>query len=226
MNAIDIIAIISVAFLGSLGHCIGMCGGFVMAYSSTKIDPSSSSFEQFFSHLIYNIGRISSYSFLGALFGFMGTLFTFNAQVNGYFYFFIGMVMSLMGLSMFGKIKLLTSLEATIAFTPWIKTLFSKLIHTKSLSSFFGLGLLNGLLPCGLVYFFLARATTSGSFVLGALTMLIFGVSTMPAMLGLGFIVGFLKGSHFRDIMVKISSLMIMAYGLYMSYLGFTAVVS
>lgn len=52
------------AFLGSLGHCIGMCGGFVMAYSA-KIDTSNTSLFQFFAHLSYNLGRISSYTFLG-----------------------------------------------------------------------------------------------------------------------------------------------------------------
>lgn len=52
-----------------------------------------------------------------------------------------------------------------------------------------------------------------------------FGFSTMPAMLGLGFVVGFLKGSGFREVMIKIASLIIIAYGLYMSYLGYSAAI-
>ncbi len=134
-----------------------------MAYSSAKIDPTSSSFHQFLSHFIYNVGRISAYIILGILFGALGSLFTFSAYVSGYFYFFAGIVMVLMGLSMMGKMKFLTSLESNIAFHPLIKKIFSHLIHTKTLVSFYGLGLLNGFLPCGLVYFFLATAATSGS---------------------------------------------------------------
>ncbi|WP_369806280.1 sulfite exporter TauE/SafE family protein [Sulfurospirillum diekertiae] len=202
-----------------------MCGGFVMAYSSAKIDSSTSSFRQFLAHLTYNLGRISAYTFLGMFFGALGSIFTFSAQINGYFYFVIGILMVLMGLSMMGKIKFLTSLEATVAFNPLIKTLFSHLIHSKSMGSFYGLGLLNGFLPCGLVYFFLAAATTSGSFLLGGFTMAIFGLSTMPAMLGLGFIVGFLKGSEFREVMIKIASLIIVGYGIYMAYLGYSAAI-
>jgi hypothetical protein len=203
-----------------------MCGGFVMAYSSAKIDPSASSLYQFLSHLFYNLGRISSYTLLGAIFGAIGSIFTYSAKLNGYFYFAIGLVMVLMGLSMMGKIKFLTSLESTLAFNPQVKKLFSQLIHSKALGSFYGLGLLNGFLPCGLVYFFLASAATSGSFWIGGLKMALFGIATMPAMLGLGFVVGFLKGSSFREVMIKVASLIIVAYGLYMSYLGYMAVVS
>jgi len=85
---------------------------------------------------------------------------------------------------------------------------------------------LNGFLPCGLVYFFLAAAATSGSFLGGGLIMALFGLATMPAMLGLGFVVGFLKGSGFREVMIKIASLIIMGYGIYMAYLGYTAAIA
>lgn len=197
-----------------------------MAYSSAKIDPSFSSFHQFTSHLIYSIGRISAYTFLGMFFGALGSLFMFSSKINGYFYFSIGVLMVLMGISMMGKIKFLTSLESTLALNPTIKRLFSTLIHSKSVMSFYGLGLLNGFLPCGLVYFFLASAATSESFLIGGLKMALFGLATMPAMLGLGFVVGFLKGSHFREVMIKVASFIIIGYGIYMAYLGFSAVVA
>lgn len=197
-----------------------------MAYSSAKIDTTTSSFLQFFAHLSYNLGRISSYTLLGMIFGGLGSVFTFSARINGYFYFVIGILMVFMGLSMMGKIKFLTSLESTIAFNPLIKTLFSKLIHSKSMASFYGLGMLNGFLPCGLVYFFLAAAATSGSLLAGGITMILFGVATMPAMLGLGFVVGFLKGSGFREMMIKIASFIIMGYGIYMAYHGYEAAIA
>ena len=196
-----------------------------MAYTSAKIDPSSAALHQFFAHLIYNLGRISAYIVLGLLFGALGALFTFSAYVSGYFYFIAGIIMVLMGLSMMGKIKFLTSLESNLAFHPFVKKLFSYLIHTKKMVSFYGLGVLNGFLPCGLVYFFLAKAATSGSAFYGALTMALFGLATMPVMLGLGYVVGFLKGNVFRDWMIKIASLIIVLYGICMSYLGYSAVI-
>ena len=134
--------------------------------------------------------------------------------------------MVLMGLSLMGKIKFLTSLESSLAFHPVVKRIFSTLIHSKSWFSFYGLGMLNGFLPCGLVYFFLAMAARSGSALEGGTVMFLFGISTMPVLLGLGFMVGFLHTHGLRGLMVRLASLVIVLYGIYMSYLGYTAVLA
>ncbi len=214
------------AFLGSLGHCIGMCGGFIVAYSSSKIDAKSSKFRQFVSHAFYSLGRITSYVLIGMASGALGSVVAFSKTSMGYFYFFIGIFMILMGLSLMGKIRFLTSLESSLATNSFVKDIFSFLIHSKSIYSFYGLGMLNGFLPCGLVYFFAVSAATTGSIFWGGVTMLIFGLSTMPALLGFGYIVGFLKGSSFREVMIKIASVVIILYGIYMSYLGYMSVVN
>ena len=197
-----------------------MCGGFVMAYSSAKIDASTTSSGQFFYHLIYNMGRITAYSVFGVMFGYVGSIFFLFPLLVPYIYVIIGLVMILMGFSLMGKIKFLTSLESSIAFNPSIKKIFSKLIHAKSISSFYGLGILNGFLPCGLVYFFLTFAFIAHTPLWGGLTMVIFGISTMPSLLGFGFFVGFLGQSGFREMMIKIASLVIIGYGLYIAYMG------
>ena len=203
-----------------------MCGGFVMAYTSAKIAPQTSSSRQFLYHLIYNLGRVSAYAILGILFGWLGSIISFSPKSSGYFYFVTGLVMVLMGLSLMGKIKFLTSLESSIAFNPAIKKLFSTLIHSKRMASFYGLGMLNGFLPCGLVYFFLASAALSGSALWGMTSMLIFGLSTVPALLGFGFIIGFLHESGLREVMIKLASIIIMAYGIYMAYIGYIAAIA
>jgi uncharacterized protein len=219
-------AIISVAFLGSLGHCIGMCGGFVVAYSSAKIDSSFSQTHQFFAHLFYSLGRVSAYVILGAIFGYIGSVISFSKVSTGYFYFVVGILMVLMGLSLMGKIKFLTSLESFLSTNTFIRPLFSKLIHSKSFASFYGLGVLNGFLPCGLVYFFAISAASTGSVLWGAVTMFIFGISTIPSLLGFGFIIGFLKSGNFRETMIQIASIIIILYGIYMAYLGYIAAIS
>ncbi len=224
MESISFFTIVSVALLGSLGHCIGMCGGFIVAYSSAKIDSNSTKLYQFFSHLFYSLGRVTSYTFLGAIFGYIGSVVSFSKTSTGYLYFFVGIIMVLMGLSLMGKIRFLTSLECTISKDGIVKKIFSSLIHSKSYFSFYGLGLLNGFLPCGLVYFFAISAAATGSVFMGAFTMFIFGVSTIPVLLGFGYIVGFLKSSIFRDTMVKVASIVIICYGIYIAYEGFLAV--
>jgi len=220
---VSLYAIVGVAFFGSLGHCIGMCGGFVVAYTSAKINPKASIPSQLTAHLAYNIGRITSYVLLGVAFGFMGSVIAFSPSVLGYLYFCVGILMVLMGLSLMGKIKFLTSLESSLASQPFVRTLFSKLIHSSSLTSFYGLGMLNGFLPCGLVYFFAVTAVATASWFWGGVVMAIFGLSTVPALLGFGYIIGFLKGGNFRELMIKIAGAMIIGYGVYMSYIGFMA---
>jgi len=64
MGNIDLIIILSTAFLGSVGHCIGMCGGIVVAYTSAKVDPRSKYIHQTTSHLSYNFGRVATYTIL------------------------------------------------------------------------------------------------------------------------------------------------------------------
>lgn len=211
------------AFIGSLGHCIGMCGGFVVAYSSSKINTKKSPFSQFFLHLLYNLGRVSSYAFMGAIFGFLGQALTFSHEIAGYVYFVVGILMVLMGLSLLGKLRFLTSIESSLAMHPKVKSIFSYLMKTDKKSSFYLLGMLNGFLPCGLVYFFLISAVATASWFWGMTTMLVFGVATMPSLLGFGFVVGFLKGSAFRELMIKIASFVIILYGIYMAYIGFMA---
>ncbi|HFU75397.1 MAG TPA: sulfite exporter TauE/SafE family protein, partial [Arcobacter sp.] len=65
MDSVNLLSIIAIAFLGSFGHCVGMCGGIVIAYSSTKIDDSFSKVKQSISHILYSFGRVTTYTLLG-----------------------------------------------------------------------------------------------------------------------------------------------------------------
>lgn len=76
------------------------------------------------------------------------------------------------------------------------------------------LGLLNGLLPCGLVYFFAITAASTGSPLWGALVMMIFGLSTLPALFSLGYFVGAFRQSSFRGVMMKLAGFAIMIYAI------------
>ena len=218
MDIIDIVAIISIAFLGSFGHCIGMCGGIVMAYSSTKIGEGWSKSQQATSHLSYSIGRVTSYALLGALFGLVGSVVAFSDTSVAVLFTVAGVAMILSGLSLLGKIKFLTKIEHSVSSTDWYKNTFKKLLHSDKTSSFFALGMLNGLLPCGFVYFFAITAASTASAFYGALVMLIFGLSTIPALFSLGFFVGLFKQSSIRTILMKISAVLVILFGVYTMY--------
>ncbi len=215
MEAVSIISIITIAFLGSFGHCIGMCGGIIIAYSSTKIDSKWSKSKQTVAHLLYSFGRVFTYVILGAIFGFLGGVAMFNNLANGSLLILAGVFMVLTGLSLSGKIKFLTLIEHSMSSSSWYRKIFRDLLQTQTLTSFFILGMINGLLPCGLVYFFAVTAASTGSALYGAFVMLLFGLSTIPALFSLGFFVGLYKNGQFRNIMIRIAAVSVILFGIY-----------
>jgi len=221
MDSIDLISIITVAFLGSVGHCIGMCGGIVIAYSSAKIDGKSSKVSQAIAHLIYSFGRITTYSAMGAVFGAIGGVLSFNNTAIATLTILAGIFMVLAGLSLVGKLNFLTKLEHSFFKAAWYQKLFKEIIQSKSLTSFYLLGLLNGLLPCGLVYFFAVTAASTGSPLWGAVVMFIFGLSTIPSLFTLGFFAGIFTKSNIRKTMMSLASIIVIVYGLYTIYRGY-----
>ena len=221
MDSIDLISIITIAFLGSVGHCIGMCGGIVIAYSSAKIDGNSSKLSQAAAHLIYSLGRITTYTAIGAIFGAIGGVLSFNNIAIATLTILAGIFMLLAGLSLIGKLNFLTKLEHSFSKASWYQKLFREIIQSKSLSSFYLLGLLNGLLPCGLVYFFAVTAASTGSPLWGAIVMFIFGLSTIPSLFTLGFFAGIFTKSSIRKTMMSLASIIVILYGLYTIYRGY-----
>ncbi|NCO00313.1 MAG: sulfite exporter TauE/SafE family protein [Epsilonproteobacteria bacterium] len=221
METVNILTIISIAFLGSFGHCIGMCGGIVLAYSTIKIEPASSKVSQSVAHLLYSFGRILTYSTLGAIFGYLGGVATFNNYSNGVLLIIVGVVMILAGLSLMGKIKFLTIIEHSFSSSSMYKNAFKQVLNSKSNLSFFILGMLNGLLPCGFVYFFAITAASTADPLYGAMVMAIFGLSTVPAMFGLGFLTSLTSATSFRNMMMSLSSIAVILYGAYTIYNGY-----
>ncbi|MBL0687724.1 MAG: sulfite exporter TauE/SafE family protein [Sulfurospirillum sp.] len=221
METINIISITTIAFLGSFGHCIGMCGGIVVAYSSAKIDSGFNKKKKIISHLLYSFGRVVTYMIIGILFGYFGSLFSFDGQANTVFRMITSIIMILAGLSLIGKIKFLTLIEYNFLNTFWYKNKMQNLIKSTSYKSFFLLGLLNGLLPCGFVYFFAITAASTASPIYGALVMLIFGLSTIPALFFLGFFVSLFNKTSIRDILIKLAALFVIIYGVIELYRGY-----
>jgi len=221
VETIDILSIITIAFLGSFGHCIGMCGGIVIAYSSTKVEQHWDKKQQTAAHLLYSFGRVFTYSILGAIFGYIGGVATFSNTANGILWLVAGTAMILTGLSLIGKIKFLTLIEHTFSKSKWYQENFRSLLHSQTFFSFFLLGMLNGLLPCGFVYFFAITAASTASPFYGAVVMIIFGLSTIPALFSLGFFVGLFKKSGFRNIMIKLAAVSVIIYGSYTIYNGY-----
>lgn len=215
MHDFSIIAIAAAAFFGSLGHCIGMCGGFVLAYSSTKVGANFSHKDKLISHALYNIGRTISYTIIGGIVGFIGSVFSIDPNLRAALYLFAGLVMILVALWLFGFAWVSKILEYDFTKISFFKTAFQKLLKSSSKDSFLYLGILNGFFPCGLVYFFASSAAASGSIGGGALIMFIFGLSTIVPMFTLAYASTILQKNDFRKMASRISALLILGFAIY-----------
>jgi len=164
--------------LGLVGssHCAGMCGPLAIALPGTARGwPSLLG-----GRVAYNLGRVVTYALLGAGFGIVGRTFALAGFQRW---------LSLIA----GGAILFTALASSryalglpiVSAAGWLKAGFSKLIHRRTLASLLVLGMLNGLLPCGLVYVAAAGATATGGILSAIEYMIAFGVGTVPMMLAL-----------------------------------------
>ncbi len=176
------LAAISLGFLGSF-HCVGMCGPIALALPLNKSSKSA----RLAGGLIYNLGRIITYSLLGGLFGLLGKSF----MIAGYkqsLSIALGILILIMVFlpeSAMNRFRISSEIYSLIGK---LKSKFTALFQKKNYSSLFFIGLLNGLLPCGLVYLGIVGAIATGDVLNGALFMAFFGLGTAPAMLSLSLI--------------------------------------
>ncbi len=172
-------------FLGS-AHCLGMCGGISgMIAVNAGVTALST---QLPLAIAYNIGRITSYAVLGAIVGGLGQAAVMTVPaIAGPVKLASGIIIVLIGLQLVFDLRVLAPLERSGARL-WqrIAPLAQRLLPITTLSRAYGLGLLWGWLPCGLVYGALLIATTTANAGGGAITMVVFGLGTMPAMVMTG----------------------------------------
>ena len=178
--------------LFSTMHCVGMCGGIIGALSlSLPVETRNQKPKLFAYVMTYNIGRIISYGTAGLIAGAIGAgvlqstgLESGHAVLRG-----IGVMMMIaIGLYLTGWLPQIASVEK-IGIPLWkrLEPIGRRLVPVASLPKALAYGLIWGWLPCGMVYFVLVWALTAGSAVNGALTMVAFGLGTLPTLLTAGF---------------------------------------
>jgi sulfite exporter TauE/SafE len=162
-------------FAGSL-HCLGMCSPLAMAV--TNLSPVAS-----LTRLLYNLGRILTYGILGGVVASVGLVFPMIKYQN-LLSIVLGIALVTIGISGISviKIPLITSALARLNYI--LKNLFARILRSRSLAATFLLGSLNGLLPCGLSFLALTYCVTLAAPFDGFNFMILFGVGTLPVMLG------------------------------------------
>ena len=176
------VVLISALVLGLMGsfHCAGMCGPIAIALPLH----GNAIPQKIYGGVLYNLGRTMTYGIMGAIFGLLGQgveMIGFQQKIS----VIMGsiMIISVLFPSIFRNQYRMD--RSWISLVGRLKSAIGKLFSVRSFSSLFFIGLLNGLLPCGLVYMALAGAIGTGEVVLGSLYMIMFGLGTIPMLLSI-----------------------------------------
>lgn len=205
------LALFLVGLLGGT-HCVGMCGGIVGALSMGAPGRWSLLFA-------YNAGRILSYSAAGAIAGALGAAslgLEGQVPVRLGLYLLANLMLIALGLYLLGITRALAFTEkAGQSLWRLIQPLTRRFLPASNVLQAFPLGVLWGWLPCGLVYSALATSLAAGSAGRGALTMLAFGLGTLPNLLLAGIVLARLNEFVRRSAVRLISGLLVLGFGVY-----------
>lgn len=173
---------------GSLVHCVGMCGPFVLSQVIADKGPASGRYGEWqrltgAALMPYHLGRLTTYVALGA---FVGTATAVFMATTG-FAWLSGMMLALAALLMILQ-ALGLSLGATSPLSGLISRVAGPFVSSPEPANRYALGLVLGFLPCGLLYGALAAAAGTASVLQGALAMMAFGLGTVPALVGAGWL--------------------------------------
>lgn len=184
---IEFILGLSLGLVSSL-HCVGMCGPLILAIPKNNSNLGKLSnnlkYKSFLNPLLYNLGRISSYIFIGTMLGFFGEILRF-AFIQEQLSIFTGVFMLVGGIVT--KFDITNSFQS-ITFKKLMnkfKSNIAQLLHSQSYIKMLLLGALNGFLPCGMVYMALISSLALGSIESSAIYITGFGIGTSPLLISL-----------------------------------------
>ena len=194
-------------------HCVGMCGPIAFSLPVYYLPPAQKATGIF----LYNFGRITTYALLGLLFGFAGRQIYLGGLQQG-FSIIMGSILLIFFIAA-RMHKTVFRFRRSGAITIKLQSFIARYMQQKKRSGMYILGLANGLLPCGMVYFAITGALAAGTVNGGILFMSAFGAGTFPAMFALSFF-GSLISLPVRNQMKKAVPFVMLAMGLLLVFRG------
>ncbi len=200
-------------------HCVSMCGSFVVSYTAKNALNGHKSYKQ---HLVYGGAKVISYTIMGGIFGLIGGIIAFSVGLRAGVAIFTGVFMIFYALSMFG-LKFFRRFQ----FNPKFLTRFTMKASANAKGPYKGpmvTGLLNGLfIACGPLQAMYLYAAGTGSFTSGATALAVFGLGTLPIMIGFGSFATVISHKTTQKIL-KISGIIVLILGLIMLNRGLTMI--
>lgn len=186
-------------------HCVAMCGGINLSQSSHAAQRGQG---VMCSNLLYNLGRVLSYTALGCLIGALGAIFRLSRFLQAAIQILAALFMVIMALNLTGAFPLFQRFSIHLS-----RGLFRRAAGRSRASLFIGLA--NGLMPCGPLQAMQLFALSQGSWIMGGLSMFCFSLGTVPLMLGFGLLSGRLN-QRFAHGMQWISAVLVLVMGMSM----------
>lgn len=196
-------------------HCIGMCGGILLAQTTDARGVTGRSKRGLIASAAYNSGRVVSYTAVGALCGALGAVITYTPNIKSMVFTVAGALVLLIGLRMAGILPGLRSTETELPGACSLNARTRRRFAGRPLI----IGLLTGVMPCGALSAMWLCAMSSGSAARGALVMLVFSLGTVPLLFLFGALQSFLPRGWMKYI-VKGSAVLVVTLGLSMLVKG------
>lgn len=203
---LDLLLIAALGFLGSFGHCAGMCGPLTVAFSLSQAQNPANWWQQLRFHSLLNLGRILSYALVGGGIGALGSVLIASGQMAGIgsvfrqvITLFTGSLLVWLGLSQIGPALLPWIPLHPLAQGGWHNRLSTAVVKLSLKPDWWTpalLGIVWGLMPCGFLYAAQIKAAETGRLWAGSATMLAFGLGTSPVMLGVGVSTSLVSGDR------------------------------
>lgn len=204
-------AIFGIGLIASVSSCIAVVGGLVLTFTATvkRTNPEASKWELLRAHLFFNGGRLLGYFLLGGIVALIGSALAPSPRIMGLISLIAALVMILLALDLLG-------LSGSKKWIPRMPKKWSHWIHDMAEREEWwipsALGALTFFLPCGFTQSMQLYALTTGSFVQGAMTMFVFALGTVPALIGIGAVASFTssKGKAYRWFMLIAGSIVLL----------------
>lgn len=209
-----------IGLVAAVSSCIAVVGGLLLALAAkyNEVNPGLTGIQKFKPHIYFNIGRVAGYTIFGALVGALGSILALSPVANGYLIILVSVVMLILGF------QLLNLFPQLRRFSPKMPKFISHKIHDLSTQDSkgapFTLGALTFFLPCGFTQALQLYVLASGSWRIGALTMLVFSLGTLPALLSLSAVSSFVKGT-FQKYFLKFAGVLIVIISVFNISNGF-----
>lgn len=183
----DLVLLFGASLLGS-AHCVAMCGPYVSLCTAQFVPRGATARARCGLRVLFNLGRIATYSLIGLIVGAFGQIAEAAAGrfgVAGIVAIAAGSAALVFGVSMMGWLRDPAAIVVKAGLGRWLVAGRMRLNQAPPGAAPLLLGALQGWLPCALVYAAASRASLAGTPAMGAFTMLVFGLGTVPAVFAL-----------------------------------------